>query len=79
MGAAQVQQRGAARPLSTATVGAFPSYVEGLTFAVLEKLAARVPTVACDAPARGRHSGYSTPRCPCRQATSARWRGGLCA
>ncbi|NJL01145.1 MAG: glycosyltransferase family 4 protein [Spirulinaceae cyanobacterium RM2_2_10] len=35
--------------LSEATVGAFPSYVEGFGFAVLEKLAAGVPTVAYDA------------------------------
>jgi len=36
--------------LATATVGAFPSYVEGFGFAVLEKLAAGIPTVAYDAP-----------------------------
>ncbi len=36
--------------LSTGTVGAFPSYVEGFGFAVLEKLAAGIPTVAYDAP-----------------------------
>lgn len=36
--------------LATATVGVFPSYVEGFGFAVLEKLAAGVPVVAYDAP-----------------------------
>lgn len=36
--------------LSTATVGAFPSYVEGFGIGVLEKLAAGIPTVAYDAP-----------------------------
>lgn len=34
------------RLLATATVGAFPSYVEGFGFAVLEKLAAGIPTIA---------------------------------
>ncbi len=36
--------------LSGATVGAFPSYIEGFGFAVLEKLAAGLPTVAYDVP-----------------------------
>ena len=36
--------------LSDATVGAFPSYMEGFGFAVLEKLAAGLPTVAYDIP-----------------------------
>jgi len=36
--------------LSGATVGAFPSYIEGFGIGVLEKLAAGVPTVAYDAP-----------------------------
>jgi glycosyltransferase involved in cell wall biosynthesis len=36
--------------LATATVGAFPGYLEGFGFAVLEKLAAGLPTVAYDAP-----------------------------
>lgn len=36
--------------LSDCTVGLFPSYVEGFGLAVLEQLAARVPTVAYDVP-----------------------------
>lgn len=36
--------------LGRATVGAFPSYMEGFGFAVLEKLAAGLPTVAYDIP-----------------------------
>jgi glycosyltransferase involved in cell wall biosynthesis len=36
--------------LTAATVGAFPGYLEGFGFAVLEKLAAGLPTVAYDAP-----------------------------
>ncbi|HXO22249.1 MAG TPA: glycosyltransferase family 4 protein [Thermoanaerobaculia bacterium] len=36
--------------LASATVGAFPGYLEGFGFAVLEKLAAGLPTVAYDAP-----------------------------
>lgn len=36
--------------LSNATVGAFPSYMEGFGFAVLEKLACGLPTVAYDIP-----------------------------
>jgi len=36
--------------LSSATVGAFPSYIEGFGFAVLEKLAAGLPTIAYDVP-----------------------------
>lgn len=36
--------------LSGATVGAFPGYLEGFGFAVLEKLAAGLPTVAYDSP-----------------------------
>ncbi|MFB2877854.1 glycosyltransferase family 4 protein [Floridanema aerugineum] len=36
--------------LSGATVGAFPSYIEGFGFAVLEKLACGIPTVAYDVP-----------------------------
>jgi glycosyltransferase involved in cell wall biosynthesis len=36
--------------LATCTVGAFPSYVEGFGLAVLEQLAAGIPTVAFDIP-----------------------------
>jgi len=36
--------------LSGATVGAFPSYMEGFGFAVLEKIATGLPTVAYDIP-----------------------------
>ncbi|XWK85984.1 MAG: glycosyltransferase family 4 protein [Phormidium sp.] len=36
--------------LSGATVGAFPSYIEGFGFAVLEKLACGIPTVAYNVP-----------------------------
>ncbi|MFM6472484.1 MAG: glycosyltransferase family 4 protein, partial [Dolichospermum sp.] len=36
--------------LSGATVGAFPSYIEGFGFAVLEKLASGLPTIAYDVP-----------------------------
>jgi glycosyltransferase involved in cell wall biosynthesis len=36
--------------LATATVGAFPGYLEGFGFAVLEKLAAGLPTLTYDAP-----------------------------
>ena len=36
--------------LSSATVGAFPSYIEGFGFAVLEKLACGLPTVTYDVP-----------------------------
>ncbi len=36
--------------LADATVGAFPGYLEGFGFAVLEKLAAGLPTVTYDAP-----------------------------
>lgn len=38
------------RLLSECTVGAFPSYVEGFGLAVVEQLAAGLPTVAYDAP-----------------------------
>ncbi len=38
------------RLLARATVGAFPGYLEGFGFGVLEKLAAGLPTVAYDAP-----------------------------
>jgi glycosyltransferase involved in cell wall biosynthesis len=36
--------------LADCTVGAFPSYIEGFGLAVLEQLAAGIPTVAYDAP-----------------------------
>jgi len=36
--------------LSGATVGAFPSYMEGFGFAVLEKIACGLPTIAYDIP-----------------------------
>jgi len=36
--------------LTETTVGAFPSYIEGFGFAILEKLAAGIPTVAYDIP-----------------------------
>jgi glycosyltransferase involved in cell wall biosynthesis len=38
------------RLLADATVGVFPSYVEGFPFAVLEKLSAGLPPVSYDAP-----------------------------
>jgi len=38
------------RLLSECAVGAFPSYVEGFGLAVVEQLAAGLPTVAYDAP-----------------------------
>jgi glycosyltransferase involved in cell wall biosynthesis len=38
------------RLLATATVGAFPGYLEGFGFGTLEMLAAGLPTVAYDAP-----------------------------
>lgn len=38
------------RLLSAATIGAFPGYLEGFGFAVLEKLAAGLPVAAYDAP-----------------------------
>jgi len=38
------------RLLAGATVGAFPGYLEGFGFSVLEKLAAGLPTVAYDSP-----------------------------
>ena len=38
------------RLLAGATVGAFPGYLEGVGFSVLEKIAAGLPTVAYDAP-----------------------------
>ncbi|NEO27126.1 MAG: glycosyltransferase family 4 protein [Kamptonema sp. SIO4C4] len=36
--------------LENGTVGVFPSYIEGFGFAVLEKLAAGIPTIAYDVP-----------------------------
>jgi len=39
--------------LTDCTVGAFPSYVEGFGLAVIEQLAAGLPTVAYDAPGPG--------------------------
>ncbi len=36
--------------LATSTAGAFPSYAEGFGFALLEQLAAGIPTVAYDSP-----------------------------
>lgn len=52
--------------LGSATAGAFPSYIEGFPFAVLETLAAGLPTVAYDAPGaretlRGQCSGWLVP------------------
>ena len=41
------------RLLADCTVGAFPSYVEGFGLAVIEQLAAGLPTVAYDAPGPG--------------------------
>jgi glycosyltransferase involved in cell wall biosynthesis len=50
------------RLLATATVGVFPSYVEGFGFAVLEKLASGMPVIAYDAPgAREMLSDVSWP------------------
>jgi glycosyltransferase involved in cell wall biosynthesis len=51
--------------LSEADVGAFPSYVEGFGFAVIEKLAAGLPVVAYDTPGprdilAGKHAGFLT-------------------
>lgn len=36
--------------LAASTVGAFPSYIEGFPFAIMEKMAAGLPTVAYDVP-----------------------------
>lgn len=47
--------------LSRATVGAFPGYLEGFGFSVLEKLAAGLPTVTYDAPG-ARESMRQLPR-----------------
>lgn len=44
--------------LSGATVGAFPSYIEGFGFAVLEKLACGLPTVVYDVPGPREMLGY---------------------
>jgi glycosyltransferase involved in cell wall biosynthesis len=38
------------RLLSDCTIGAFPSHIEGFGMAILEQLAARIPTVAYDVP-----------------------------
>ncbi len=49
--------------LSRATLGAFPGYLEGFGFSVLEKVAAGLPTVAYDAPGPRdtlRHQSIST-------------------
>ena len=47
--------------LQNGTIGAFPSYLEGFGFAVLEKLAAGIPTVAYDIPGpRSMLQGFST-------------------
>jgi glycosyltransferase involved in cell wall biosynthesis len=48
--------------LADAAVGIFPSYVEGFPFAVLEQLAARIPTVSYDAAgAREILGGFQPP------------------
>ncbi|MDY6781649.1 MAG: glycosyltransferase [Cyanobacteriota bacterium] len=44
--------------LSNVTVGAFPSYIEGFGFAVLEKLACGIPTIAYDVPGPRETLGY---------------------
>lgn len=44
------ESRDLPRLLAGATVGAFPGYLEGFGFSVLEKLAAGLPTVTYDAP-----------------------------
>ncbi|HEY3569724.1 MAG TPA: glycosyltransferase [Thermoanaerobaculia bacterium] len=44
------ESRGLPPLLAGATVGAFPGYLEGFGFSVLEKLAAGLPTVTYDAP-----------------------------
>lgn len=54
------------RYLADCAVGAFPSYVEGFGIAVVEQLAARLPTVAYDAPGprdilRGDLASYLVP------------------
>jgi glycosyltransferase involved in cell wall biosynthesis len=48
--------------LASGTVGAFPSYIEGFPFAVLEQLAAGIPVVAYDAPGAREMLGTIDPR-----------------
>ena len=48
--------------LSSATVGAFPSYIEGFGFAVLEKLACGLPTVTYNVPGPREMMKYLDPQ-----------------
>jgi glycosyltransferase involved in cell wall biosynthesis len=49
--------------LADATVGAFPGYLEGFGFSVLEKVAAGLPTVTYDAPGPRDVMRHLSPQC----------------